>query len=61
MTLVHLFISFFKIGLFSFGGGYAVISFLQQEVERRGWMGAEQFVRWQQEQNKKIGELAEPD
>lgn len=44
MTLVHLFTSFFTIGLFSFGGGYAVISFLQQEVERRGWMSAEQFV-----------------
>ena len=39
-----LFLTFFKIGLFAFGGGYAVISFLQQEVERRGWMTAERFV-----------------
>ena len=42
--LLTLFGSFFKIGLFAFGGGYAVISFLQQEVEQRGWMTAERFV-----------------
>ena len=42
--LLQLFTSFFTIGLFSFGGGYAIISFLQQEVERRGWMTAERFV-----------------
>ncbi len=43
-ALIDLFISFFTIGLFSFGGGYAVLSFLQQEVERRGWMTTERFV-----------------
>lgn len=42
--LLQLFTSFFTIGVFAFGGGYAIISFLQQEVERRGWMTAEQFV-----------------
>jgi len=42
--LLQLFVSFFTIGLFSFGGGYAVLSFLQQEVERRGWMTTERFV-----------------
>lgn len=43
-ALLQLFVSFFTIGLFSFGGGYAVLSFLQQEVERRGWMAPERFV-----------------
>jgi chromate transporter len=43
-VLIQLFVSFFTIGLFSFGGGYAVLSFLQQEVERRGWMTTERFV-----------------
>jgi chromate transporter len=43
-VLLQLFVSFFTIGLFSFGGGYAIISFLQQEVERRGWMTTERFV-----------------
>jgi chromate transporter len=42
--LFELFYSFFTIGCFAFGGGYAVLSFLQQEVERRGWMTTERFV-----------------
>jgi chromate transporter len=44
IALLQLFVSFFTIGLFSFGGGYAVLSFLQLEVERRGWMTTERFV-----------------
>ena len=43
-VLLELFCTFFSIGLFSFGGGYVVLSFLQQEVERHGWMTAEQFI-----------------
>jgi chromate transporter len=42
--LFELFYAFFVIGSFSFGGGYAILSFLQQEVERRGWMTTERFV-----------------
>jgi chromate transporter len=42
--LLQLFTSFLTIGFFAYGGGYAVISFLQQEVERRGWMTAERFA-----------------
>lgn len=41
---IELFYAFFVIGSFSFGGGYAILSFLQQEVERRGWMTTERFV-----------------
>ncbi|MBQ1900445.1 MAG: chromate transporter [Erysipelotrichaceae bacterium] len=34
-----LFFSFFKIGLFTFGSGYAMITLLKKEiVENRGWM-----------------------
>ena len=43
-ALLELFVSFFTIGLFSFGGGYAILSFLQQEVERHGWMTTERFA-----------------
>ena len=32
---VKLFYSFFKIGLFGFGGGYAMISLIQGEVVNR--------------------------
>jgi chromate transporter len=42
--LLQLFTSFFTIGCFAFGGGYAVLSFLQQEVERNGWMTTERFA-----------------
>jgi chromate transporter len=34
-----LFLTFFKIGAFTFGGGYAMIPFIQKEiVEKHGWM-----------------------
>ncbi|NMP37926.1 MAG: chromate transporter [Clostridiales bacterium] len=36
--LFSLLISFFKIGLFTFGGGYSMLPMLQKEiVEKRGW------------------------
>ena len=38
MIFLKLFISFFKIGLFSFGGGYAMLPLIQSEVERNGWL-----------------------
>ncbi|MBN2161892.1 MAG: chromate transporter [Pontiellaceae bacterium] len=40
----QLLTSFSAIGIFAFGGGYAVLSFLQHEVERRGWMTTERFA-----------------
>ena len=41
---LQLLSSFFTIGLFAFGGGYAILSFLQLEVVRRGWMTTERFA-----------------
>ena len=32
MTLLTLFISFVQIGLFSFGGGYAALPLIQEQV-----------------------------
>jgi chromate transporter len=43
-ALLQLFTSFFSIGLFAFGGGYAVLSFLQHEVVRRGWLETDRFT-----------------
>ncbi|MCR4399123.1 MAG: chromate transporter [Firmicutes bacterium] len=41
----ELFASFFKIGLFTFGGGYAMIPLIQREIiEAHGWLTMEQFV-----------------
>ncbi len=41
---VQLFISFFKIGLFGFGGGYAILSLIQHEIEYHGWMSQSEFT-----------------
>ena len=44
MLYLQLFLSFFKIGLFGFGGGLAIMSLIQMEVERYGWMSPQEFV-----------------
>ena len=44
MLYLQLFISFFKIGLFGFGGGLAILSLIQMEVEQYGWMSQQEFV-----------------
>ena len=45
IMLFDLFITFFKIGLFTIGGGYAMIPLLQREVvERKGWLSNEDFL-----------------
>ena len=43
--LWSLFSSMFKIGLFTFGGGYAMISFLEREfVEKKNWLSHDEFM-----------------
>ncbi|MGM9817766.1 MAG: chromate transporter [Paludibacteraceae bacterium] len=42
---LQLFLTFFKIGLFGFGGGYGMLSLIQNEVvERNGWISASEFT-----------------
>lgn len=42
--LLNLFISFFKVGLFSFGGGYAALPLIQEEVvNKNAWLGISEF------------------
>lgn len=39
MIYLHLFIAYLKIGFFGFGGGYAMLSLIQNEiVVRNGWL-----------------------
>jgi chromate transporter len=40
----ELFVTFFKIGLASYGGGYAMIPVIEHEVTRHGWMTAQQLT-----------------
>lgn len=44
MIYLQLFWSFFKIGLFSFGGGYAMVPLIQKELEANSWMAAHEFA-----------------
>lgn len=43
--LVQLFLTFGKIGLFTFGGGYAMIAVIQSIcVERKGWISEDEMM-----------------
>ena len=45
MIYLQLFYTFFKIGLFGFGGGYAMLSMIQGEVVTRyGWVTSQEFT-----------------
>ena len=43
--LLRLFATFFKIGAFTFGGGYAMIALLENEfVAKKQWIDQEEFL-----------------
>ena len=45
MLYLQIFYTFFKIGLFGFGGGYAMLSMIQGEVVTRyGWLTSQEFT-----------------
>ena len=45
MIYLQLFYTFFKIGLFGFGGGYAMLSMIQGEVVTRyAWVSTQEFT-----------------
>lgn len=45
MIYLQLFYTFFKIGLFGFGGGYAMLSMIQGEVvTRHEWISPQEFT-----------------
>lgn len=43
-SLWLLFLTFLKIGAISFGGGYAILSMIQQEVVSYGWISGNDFI-----------------
>jgi len=44
-TLLKLFLAFFKIGLFTFGGGYAMIAVMERDlIERKKWIPEDEFL-----------------
>lgn len=43
--VLTLFLCFFKIGAFTFGGGYAMLALLENEfVEKKGWLTKDEFL-----------------
>ena len=48
MNLVlELFLNFFKIGLFTFGGGYAMISLIENRcVEKKKWITLDEMMNF---------------
>ena len=45
-TIVTLFLTFFRIGIFTFGGGYAMISIIEDIcVEKRRWITHEEMMQ----------------
>lgn len=44
MILLQLFGGFFKIGLFTLGGGYAMLALIKQEIVRYNWITPQEFV-----------------
>lgn len=44
MIYLKLFFTFLKIGAFTFGGGYAMLPFIQQEVIKNNWISKEELV-----------------
>ena len=41
---LSFFLSFLKIGIFTFGGGYAMIPLVQREVIDKGWVKEDEFL-----------------
>ena len=44
MILLELFLSFLKIGAFTFGGGYAMLPLIMETVVSKGWMSEEALI-----------------
>ena len=44
MIFLELFWTFFKIGAFTFGGGYAMLPLIQESVSAKGWLAMEELV-----------------
>lgn len=46
MIFIRLFLTFLKIGAFTFGGGYAMLPLIQAETVKNQWLDAERLVNF---------------
>ena len=58
MICLQLFLTFLKIGAFTFGGGYAMLPLIQEEVLGHGWMELEDLVNFMAVSESTPGPLA---
>ena len=46
MIYFDLFLTFLKIGLFTFGGGYAMLPMIQEEVSAHSWLNQSELINF---------------
>ena len=46
LIILELFLEFFKIGLFTFGGGFAMIPLVKETVVNKGWLSIDEFTNF---------------
>ncbi len=46
MIYLELFLTFLKIGAFTFGGGYAMLPLIEEEITSKGWMPLKELVNF---------------
>ncbi|MGN0167339.1 MAG: chromate transporter [Acetatifactor sp.] len=46
MIYLSLFLTFLKIGAFTFGGGYAMLPLVEEEVLKHGWLSMEEIINF---------------
>ena len=44
LEYLKLFVTFAKIGMFTIGGGYAMIPLIEREIVAKQWMSKEEFM-----------------
>jgi chromate transporter len=44
LEYLKLFVTFAKIGMFTIGGGYAMIPLIEREIVNKQWMNKEEFM-----------------
>ena len=52
VNLWSMFWKFFKIGAFTFGGGYAMIPLIEREIVSNGWIDKKKSQIWWQLVNR---------
>ena len=58
-TLLRLFFTMLKIGLFTFGGGYAMIALLENEfVSEKKWLDGAEFLDTNLWRHNSVGRVA---